>query len=237
MTVPRRQAATRAPAKPPSRAKAAKPPPARPAKPATPRRRNLLWRAAGVVLGAVALCWCGGFLWFLLNTYSPSVPPVHADGIVVLTGGGERLKTAFQLLSEQRADRLLISGVPEGVGLNDVARSTHLAPPPEGTHVTVGHQALTTLGNAEETAAWAQRHSIHSLIVVTAGYHMPRALLELSRVMPGVRLYPMRVQPPAIYDGAKVQIWRLLLGEYTKWLLAQLDASRGVEILRQAGNA
>ena len=109
--------------------------------------------------------WCGGFLWFLSNTYRPSVPPAHADGIVVLTGGGERLHTAFQLLAEQRADRLLISGVPEGVGLRDVARSTQLPTPPGSAHVTVGHQALTTLGNAQETAAWVTRHGIRSLIV------------------------------------------------------------------------
>ena len=32
-----------------------------------------------------------------------------------------------------------------------------------------------TRGNAAETAAWARANAIHSLLVVTAGYHMPRA--------------------------------------------------------------
>ena len=39
---------------------------------------------------------------------------------------------------------------------------------------------------------------MHSLIVVTAGYHMPRALAELRRALPDVTLYPVPVQPPAM---------------------------------------
>ena len=180
---------------------------------------------------------CGGFLWFLLNAYSPSVPPVHADGIVVLTGGEDRLATAFEMLDERRADQLLISGVPADVTLRDVERSAQLARPPAASHVTLGHRALTTVGNADETALWVASHRIRSLIVVTAGYHMPRALLELSRAMPDVTLYPMRVQPADIYDGSRPHVWRLLLAEYGKWLLAQLKFARMATLLRGTKNA
>lgn len=188
-------------------------------KPAAPHwTRRLL---SGLSL-CLVMAWLGGFLWFLYVTYSPSTPPARADGIVVLTGGEDRLAAAFEMLDEGHARQLLISGVPPGVTLADLERSAQLSRPPPASHVTLGHRAQTTRGNARETAGWVARHDIRSLIVVTAGYHMPRALLEMSRAMPGVPLYPMRVQPRLIFDGTRPHVWSLLVGEYTKWLLAEL---------------
>ena len=83
-------------------------------------------------------------------------------------------------------------------------------------------------GNAEETAAWVRANAIRSLIVVTAGYHMPRAMTELGRALPEVRLYPVSVVPPAMQGPGGVRnagTLRLMAEEYTKWLAARLGLS------------
>ena len=45
------------------------------------------------------------------------------------------------------------------------------------------HAALDTIGNAEESAKWVQDHDYNSVILVTNNYHMPRSLLEMSRLV------------------------------------------------------
>ena len=86
--------------------------------------------------------------------------------------------------------------------------------------MTLGRQATSTRGNALETAAWARDHDIHTLIVVTAYYHMPRALTELRRALPGVTLYPDPVLRPQSGFLGPVVTLRLAAEEYTKYLLA-----------------
>ncbi|MEJ1975720.1 MAG: YdcF family protein [Acetobacteraceae bacterium] len=105
-----------------------------------------------------------------------------------------------------RARLLLVSGVARGAGLPGLIRRTDLDPAPLAAHITLGHLAKSTLGNAEETATWAREHGIRSLIVVTAGYHMPRALLEMSRTMPDVTFYPAPVQPPGMHQPGDAAI-------------------------------
>jgi uncharacterized SAM-binding protein YcdF (DUF218 family) len=100
--------------------------------------------------------------------------------------------------------------------------------------VTVGRSATDTLGNADETAAWAHANNVHSLIVVTAGYHMKRALTELGRKLPDVALYPAPVVPPALRGGTQLSTLRLLADEYTKWLAAELGLTR-LQHVRDAG--
>ena len=87
----------------------------------------------------------------------------------------------------------------------------------------------STRGNAREVAEWARAQRLGSLRVVTAGYHMPRAMLELRRALPEVELVPHPVQPAALRSAEAVgrgRTWRLLLGEYAKFLAAGIGLSR-----------
>ena len=152
--------------------------------------------------------------------------PPHADGIVALTGGTDRVETALRLLAEGGARKLLVSGIGGNAELATLARRAGLDPMPIAAQVTLGRDAITTRGNADETAAWARRNGIRSLIVVTAAYHMPRALTEIARAAPGLTLYPMPVTPPVLREGGlggdAVRL-RLMAEEYVKFLAASVD--------------
>lgn len=184
------------------------------------RRRLALVLA---VPAALALASAGGFAWFLHAAWVTAEPPAQADGIVALTGGAERVETALRLLAEGRARVLLVSGVG---GAADFAILAHRAGVDAGLRaaVTLGRSAASTHGNAAETADWARANGLRSLIVVTAGYHMPRALAELSRALPGLTLYPVAVLPPAMREPGLTAL-RLLAGEYTKWLATEAGLS------------
>lgn len=180
-------------------------------------RRLLLWLP---LLGGLALA--AGFAHFLALTASaPAGPWPAADGIAVLTGGAERVETGLRLLREGRGRVLLVSGAHRDVGLADVARLAAMQPEDLAGRVALGHLATSTRGNAAEIASWARAEGIHSLLVVTAGYHMPRALLELRRALPEVALLPHPMLPAALREAGaagRLRTWSLLGREYLKYL-------------------
>lgn len=187
--------------------------------PVAPRRRR---RLAAAVLLLPALALLLGFAAFVRAAIDPTTPPPgETDGIVVLTGGSERVATGFRLLAEGQARRLLISGAHPEAALPEIAAAAGIDPAPFAGRVTVGHAAASTRGNAAEAAAWARAESLQSLRIVTAGYHMPRAMLELRRAMPALRLVEHPVPSGALRGpGAlwRPRVWALLAGEYARYL-------------------
>jgi uncharacterized SAM-binding protein YcdF (DUF218 family) len=184
-----------------------------------PRRRRALRL---LLLLAVPLGLLVGFAAFVQAAIDPAAPlPGETDGIVVLTGGSERVATGFRLLAEGQARRLLISGAHPESNLAEIAAAAGIDPAPFAARVAIGHAAASTRGNAVEAAAWAQAEELRSLRIVTAGYHMPRAMVELRRALPGLRLVEHRVPSAALrVPGAlwRPQVWALLAGEYARYL-------------------
>ena len=192
-------------------------------------------RAIGVLLAAALLIgvgfFFGGFFRFvdtIVNYQTPS--PLAADGIVVLTGGAERIAGAVELITAGKARRLLISGVHPDTSAARLGRMVEAEPDLMACCVDLDHRAANTIGNALETAKWAQRNGFLSLIVVTSAYHMPRSMLELSHAMPGIRLIPYAVTRP----GLTLENWSedrtvilLLLEEYLKYTATRLRLSLG----------
>jgi uncharacterized SAM-binding protein YcdF (DUF218 family) len=158
-----------------------------------------------------------------------------ADGIVVLTGGASRIVDAAELLASGRGKRLLISGVNPATTPGELTR---INPDFERllAFIDLGHDATNTIGNAVETARWVREQNFRSLIVVTSGWHMPRALIEIENELPDVRLIPY----PVVSDRMREDPWwsdastvRLLLIEYVKYVASfvrvRLDPARSAD--------
>ncbi|CAP57240.1 conserved hypothetical protein [Gluconacetobacter diazotrophicus PA1 5] len=191
----------------------------------------------GALAGLLAfgLLWGAGFAWFFRDALRPPAMPPIADGIVALTGGQGRIEASLRLLAQGRGRQLLISGVAPHATTGSVA--SRLQPQGGGDgipaalwrHVTLGRHATSTIGNADETAEWAHANAIHSLIVVTAGYHIRRATMEIRRTVPGIVLYPYPIQPPALQAPLRVASVRLMATEYDKWIMASLGLTRDMD--------
>jgi uncharacterized SAM-binding protein YcdF (DUF218 family) len=186
-------------------------------------RRFSFTRLVFTLAVLLAGLWGCGFAVFLglVFTAAPPDPMPHADGIIALTGGDDRVGAGLALLAAHDAPLLLISGAGRGTYLgdftaDDAAAATHYA-----GAITLGHMAGTTHGNALEAADWVRAHHMRSLIIVTADYHMPRALQEMQNTLPGITLIPAPVRPPAMRKLFTIPTLRLLAGEYTKYLVVR----------------
>lgn len=181
--------------------------------------RRALGRAGRLVL-LLGAAWAGGLVWFTLGLDDGKpAPETSTDAIVVLTGGRGRIETGVDLLQAGRAKKLFISGVPPGVPvvemLHQSAGAEHLA----ACCIVLGHAADNTIGNAAETVRWLAEEGYRSLRLVTADYHMRRALLEFRRVLPADDLL---VPDPVDSGGPRRGLWRAtspaVITEYIKYL-------------------
>ena len=177
--------------------------------------------AAGAL--ALVLFACGFVLFAAAAMRAPANGAQKADGIVVLTGGEQRLVEGARLLAEGRAPRMLVTGVNRRTGREDLHRLTRLDAKTFECCVDLGYEARDTGGNADETRAWATLNGYRRLIVVTAGYHMPRSLAELKLALPDAELTPHPVLPQSFRTGAwwlHPTTTRVLIAEYLKFLPA-----------------
>jgi uncharacterized SAM-binding protein YcdF (DUF218 family) len=190
-------------------------------------RARYLKGAAAAIAVLLVLLWAGGLVWFArLIPDKVEDPETVTDAIVVLTGGSLRIESGFRLLAVAKAKVLFITGVHPGVDVADLLRKTPEQPAAAlACCVVLGHAAASTLGNAEETAAFMRQHDFHSLRLVTASYHMPRSLFEFARAMPQIRIVPNPVFPALMERGhwwARPKSAALVASEYVKYLVARL---------------
>jgi uncharacterized SAM-binding protein YcdF (DUF218 family) len=178
-------------------------------------------------LAVIAVIWAAGLFAFAARVQqsTPQAEPARADGIVALTGANsnERIAAAVELLTEHKGRRVLVSGVNREVSREQLRIASGSVRRLYDCCVDLGFTAADTVGNARETAEWAKAMRYQSLIIVTADYHMPRAMLELRAVLrpPAVILQTYAVPTASL----KTRHWwrspgaaRLMVVEYCKYL-------------------
>lgn len=203
-----------------------------------------------IVFCALGLLWLGGAVAYVERVEQiPAPPETRTDAIVVLTGGAARMATALRLLDQNKAERLLVSGVSPTATKATLQEALSKAMPDAAQNqaggqgidlqllfdccVDLGYEAGDTAGNASETASWAAARGYKSVRIVTANYHMPRALVEFDYRMPGITVVPHPVRS----DAMRVEDWwqrrtatLFLLGEYSKYAAALLRVKLGVQL-------
>jgi len=195
------------------------------------RRRGWGSRLAHLALGLFTLWLIGllGFIAVIPGTTTRLDADTKTDAIIVLTGGGDRLAEGFRLLDRGLAKRLLVSGVAGGVTLPQLIdrlgdqRDTVPSAAELACCVTLGYEAESTVGNANESAEWLRSNDAKSVRLVTANYHMLRSLLEFRRKVPGLTLVPHPVFPGEVRDPywfVKPRTLLLIINEYHKYLVA-----------------
>ena len=189
------------------------------------RRRSLRFarNSLAVILAGLG-AWSAGFFWFIEQIPREiEEPGTRTDAIVVLTGGAGRLGAGLELLARGMGAKLFISGVYRGVDVAEILRALRQSPENLECCVELGHDAVDTRSNANETGQWMAAEGFASLRLVTASYHMPRSRVEFRRAMPAARLVAHPVFQPNVHIDSW---WRwpgttaLLIGEYSKYLIA-----------------
>ncbi len=193
----------------------------------------MFWGVFRLVMALLLLSWAAGFGWYIAQV--PVQKPEterQTDAIVALTGGLLRIGEALDILLDGKAEWLFISGVGEGITIDDIPElQSERLDAEMRSRIMLGYQAQDTFGNAEEVAAWLSQHpEIQAVRLVTAHYHMPRALSFFEKRLPTVDIVPHPVFPPQV----PVDEWwkspvalRYLVTEYHKNIGSIYQAYQG----------
>ena len=171
----------------------------------------------------LSLTWISGFIVFIITLPQTPFSISHkTDALVVLTGGSDRLEAALTLMHQQVSDKMLISGVHPQTTLKDILKldsesNVLLA----GVKIFLDYDAHSTLENAQKTRKWVHDYHVKSIRLVTAHYHMPRALLEFHQNLRHINILSHPIIPRIFKESNwfyhKDIVW-VLWREYHKYL-------------------
>lgn len=137
-----------------------------------------------------------GAAWGAARFLIVRTPAKHADAIVMLSGSAtyrERSAHAAQLFNEGRAPRIILTNdnVPSGWSQSEqrnplyyervISELRSASVPADRIEVSL-EPILGTYDEACVVRLYCEQHQIHSIVVVTSGYHSRRALWTFRHV-------------------------------------------------------
>lgn len=176
----------------------------------------------------VFVLWGVGWLWFAaaVTMTAPEQEQKATEAIIVLTGGNGRVNEGLNLLHDDKAPKLFISGVNKDVSKNDIYASWQNKNGARPCCVYLGYEAIDTSGNADEVKKWVRKNNITSMRLVTSNYHMTRAFLEVSTALPDVNIIRHAVISSKDFENWRGRFWSLTFIEYNKSLIQWLRLYR-----------
>ena len=152
--------------------------------------------ATALVVFLVAAFLLASYVSGITEMRAASAPPVRADAIVVLTGGKGRTGEGLRLLREGAAGLMILSGVHPEATLEAIFLAEGVSPE-EGSKIILEKRSGSTYQNAVEVAGLVRGAGIGSVVLITSGYHMKRALAAFRHTMPeGVEVIPYTIESP-----------------------------------------
>ena len=170
-----------------------------------------------------------GFLWWTLLLFNTFPKKVYVNspnqisgivGIVVLTGGKNRIEKGVDLLSKGYGDKLLISGVFMSSEIEEKFSFEKEKNELFKCCVFFDQKSKNTFENAQEVAKWLNENKeIESIILVTSYYHLPRSIMIFEKkIKSDVKIYPTPAIQKINFKNQSFFQLKLIISEYFKVL-------------------
>ena len=170
-----------------------------------------------------------GFIWWTLLLFHTFPKKLYLNnpsetsentGIVVLTGGKNRIEKGVDLLSKGYGNKLLISGVfmPSEIEAKFSLEKEKIEL--FRCCVSFDKRSKNTYENAEEVDKWLNKNKdIKSIILVSSYYHLPRSIMIFEKkISSDVKVYPVPANQSKNFTNQFFFHLKLIISEYFKVL-------------------
>lgn len=142
-----------------------------------------------------------------------------SDGIAVLTGGKGRINLGLELFKNNKNLKLIISGVDKRVSDKSIIPDSFQ----NKDNITIDKYSESTYQNARVINGWIAKNKLKNVTIISSYYHMPRSMLLIQELTPGINFYPYPVKKnktKKVSFKGNIFYNFFLVEEYIKYLLS-----------------